>query len=131
MHSNEASSPAPPSFQTSNRMRRIASLIALIGIAVVAGYMAKVWPRKVEVRYQFPPDVARLHVDYTLEGEAMVSTRFVTAGREDGSVSHSFELQPGEYEARITVYDAAGVGLVLTRPLIIPADGEVRFDLRP
>jgi hypothetical protein len=112
-------------------MRRVASLIALIGIAVVAGYMAKVWPRKLAVRYLFPPDVARFDVDYTLEGEAMLSARFVTEGHETGSVSHELELQPGEYEAEITVYDAAGVGVVVTRPLIVPTDGEVRFDLRP
>ena len=112
-------------------MRRVASLIALIGIAVVAGYMGKVWPRNVAVRYLFPPDVARFDVDYTLEGEAMLSARFVTEGQATGSLSHELELQPGQYEARITVYDAAGVGVMVTRPLVVPADGEVRFDLRP
>lgn len=112
-------------------MRRVASLVALIGIAVVAGYMVKVWPRKLAVRYLFPPDVARFDVDYTLEGEAMLSARFVTEGHETGSLSHELELQPGEYEAQITVYDADGIGVLVSRPLIVPADGEVRFDLRP
>lgn len=114
------------------KLRRLAVIVALVGIAFVGTRMVRAWPRQVEVRYEFDPEaVRRLHVDYTLGGDAMVSARFRTADGDRGGLRHTVRLPPGRYDAEITIYDAAGNGTSYTRVLVVPPDGEVRFDLRP
>lgn len=114
------------------KLRRLAGIVALVGIAFVGTRMVGAWPRDVEIRYEFDPEeVRRLHVDYSLEGDAMVSARFRTAESDRGMLWHTVRLPPGRYDAEITVYDASGKGTSHTRVLAIPPDGEVRFDLRP
>ena len=114
------------------KLRRLAGIVALVGVAFVGTRMVGAWPRDVEIRYEFDPEaVRRLHVDYTLEGDAMVSARFRTTDSDRGMLGHTVRLPPGRYDAEITVYDASGKGTSHTRVLAVPPDGEVRFDLRP
>ena len=104
-------------------------MIALIGAAVVGSSLARVWPRDVEVAFSLDPAVTELDVDYLEEGEAVASARFMPAAGKTPVVRHVVRLQPGEYQARITVYGPDGRGVEHAKVLVVPADGLTRFDL--
>ena len=104
-------------------------MVALIGAAVVGSSLARVWPRDVEVAFSLDPGVTELDVDYLEEGEAVASARFMPTVGKTGVVRHVVRLQPGEYEARITVYGPDGRGIEHARVLVVPAEGLTRFDL--
>lgn len=110
--------------------RRIATVIAVIGVALVGTQLARAWPRDVEVAYLLGPSAVALDVDYLEEGEAVSSARFTRAAMKSNEVRHIVRLQPGHYEARITLYRADGTGIEHSRALIVPAEGLKRFDLR-
>jgi len=110
--------------------KRLVIVIAVVGLAVVGGQLARVWPRDVEVAYQPGPEVRRVDVDIVQEGEAVTSARFKRAAGDRSAFFHTLSLQPGQYRARITVYGPDGRGIEHSRPLVVPADGVTRFDLR-
>lgn len=110
--------------------RRIATVIALIGVVFVGSRLAGVWPRDVEVAYHLDPGVTELDVDYLQEGEAVASARISPRDATSTVVRHTVRLQPGEYEARITVYGPGEGAVEHARALVIPAEGLTRFDLR-
>ncbi|MEM8606808.1 MAG: hypothetical protein AAGF92_06870 [Myxococcota bacterium] len=121
-----AESTNPPS-----RIRkRIATAIAFVGIAVIGGQLARVWPREVDVAYRSDEDVQRLDVDVVLDGEAVASARFYRLPEDRDDFLHTVSLPPGEYEARITVYAADGRGVQHSRVIVVPSAGLTRFDLR-
>jgi hypothetical protein len=109
--------------------RRIASVIALIGVVFVGSLLAGVWPREVEVAYQLDPGVTELHIDYLQDGVAAASSRFDQTVTKTKVIRHSVRLQPGEYEARITVYGPGERAVEHVRVLVVPAEGLTRFDL--
>lgn len=110
--------------------RRIATVVALIGLAVVAGHLARAWPRETEVMYEVDADVVQMDVDYLKEGEAVASTRFKRPSDGTPVFRHTVRLQPGQYHAEITAYGVDGRGVEHRRVLIVPARGTTRFDLR-
>ncbi|MDH3485103.1 MAG: hypothetical protein OEM16_12810 [Myxococcales bacterium] len=110
--------------------KRLATVIAVVGLAVVGGQLARVWPRDVEVAYQPSPEVRRVDVDIVQDGEAVTTARFNRVAGDDSAFFHTLSLQPGQYRARITVYGSNGRGVEHSRPLTVPADGVTRFDLR-
>jgi hypothetical protein len=97
----------PPS-----RRRRIATLIAVIGVAFVG------------------PGIAELDVDYLQDGEAVASARFGVAAQNARFFRHSVRLQPGEYQVHITLYGTDGSAVEEARSLAVPARGMTRFDLK-
>ena len=115
---------------SSSTKRRIATLIAVIGMIVVGSQLASVWPRDVDVAYALDPGVTEVDVDYLQKGEAVVSTRIRRSEAKTTLVRHTVRLQPGEYQARITVYGADGRGVEHARLLVVPAEGVTRFDLK-
>jgi len=86
--------------------------------------------RNVEVAYSLDPGVTELDVDYLQEGEAVASARFEQPKAKTVLFRHTVRLQPGEYEARITVYGPDGRGVEHGKVLVVPAEGLTRFDLR-
>jgi hypothetical protein len=110
--------------------RRIATLVAVVGVAIVANRLATVWPRNVDVAYEVGPGVVELAVDYLQDGEAVCSARFHTQDGKAQRFRHSVKLQPGEYRAQITVYASEGAAREFGRRLSVPANGLVRIDLR-
>ncbi len=102
----------------------------MVGIAVVGGQLARVWPRDVELAYQPGPEVRRVDVDIVQDGEAVASARFRRPRGDGGPFRHTLSLQPGQYRAEITVYGPDGRGIEHSRPLIVPTGGLTRFDLR-
>jgi len=96
----------------------------------VGSQLASVWPRDVDVAYVLDSGVTEVDVDYLQNGEAVASTRIRPSDRRTKVVRHTVRLQPGEYQARITVYGADGNGLEHARRLVVPAEGVTRFDLK-
>jgi len=80
----------------------------------------------------FLPIVGALFILFLVRGdeEAVASVRFRRPPGFEGLFVHKVTLQPGEYEARITVYREDGRGIEHRRVLFVPSDGQTRFDLR-
>ena len=110
--------------------RRIAFAIAILGVVLVGSQLARAWPRDVSITYAVDPDVVEIAVDYVQAGQAAESVRFRQLDAKTKLIQHTARLQPGVYEARITLYRAGGQGQEIGRKLVIPTDGPVRFDLR-
>lgn len=109
--------------------KRLATVVMVVGLAVVGSQLAGVWPRNVDVVYEPGPEVERVDVEIIQDGEAVASARFTRAADEGGPIFHTISLQPGEYRAHITVYRLDGRGIEHSRLLIVPPDGVTRFDL--
>ena len=58
--------------------------------------------------YSVDPGVIGLDVDYLQEGEAVASARFKQQDPKTTLIRHAVRLQPGEYQARMTVYRSDG-----------------------
>ena len=114
----------------SSTKSKIAAVIAFIGVVFVGSQLAGVWPREVEVAYTLDPGVIEVDVDYLQKGEAVVSARFRQPDTKATIVRHTVRLRPGEYQVRITVYEADGPGVEHVRRLVVPAEGITRFDLK-
>jgi hypothetical protein len=110
--------------------RRIATAVAIIGAVVVGNHLASVWPRNVELAYALDPGIDELDVDFIQDGEAVASARFTQPEEKSALIRHTVRLQPGEYEARITVYRPDGPAVEHQRVLLVPAKGLTRFDLK-
>lgn len=105
-------------------------VVAIIGIVVVGGRLARAWPRDVDVAYRAASEVTALDVDIVLDGEAVKSARFFRTARDQKDFFHTVTLPPGEYEARITVFGPEGEGVEYLRVLSVPTAGITRFDIR-
>ena len=114
----------------SSNKRRIATLIAIIGLLVVGNHLASIWPRDVEIAYTVDADVTGIAVDYLQEGDAVASVRFKQADAKSTVLRHTVRLPPGEYEARIILYSSGGAGVGHRRRLQVTAAGLNRFDLK-
>ena len=109
--------------------RRVATVVAVVGVAFVGSQLAKVWPREVATTYEVGPQVRELDIDYLQGGEAVASVRFTQTGPETSVFRHNVRLQPGEYQVHITLYGQDEPAIELTRQLAVPARGVTRFNL--
>jgi len=107
----------------------VAVVIAVVGTIYVLTHLGGVWPRQVTVLYALDPRAVELDVDYVQAGEVVSSARFRPNDPTSAVIRHRVRLQPGAYEARITVYRADGRGEEQSRALLVPAEGPIRFDL--
>ena len=87
MTSKAARMTSSPSILRSVSSRRLATVVAIVGVAVVASQLASVWPRDVSIAYELSPEVERLHVDYLQEGEAVASVRWAEGATQSRSFS--------------------------------------------
>jgi hypothetical protein len=110
--------------------RRIATVVAIIGAVLVGNHLASVWPRNVEVAYAHDPGIDELDVDFIQEGEAVASARFRQPDDQSTLIRHTVRLQPGEYQARITLYRPDSPAVEHQRVLLVPTEGLTRFDLK-
>lgn len=111
--------------------RRIATVIAIVGIAFVASRLGRAWPRSVEVAYAVPASVGELDADYLQSGAAVASVRFRQLSENSGGFRHVVSLRPGAYRVHITLYGRDGSAVEHVRDLSVPTSGVTRFDLRP
>ena len=110
--------------------RRVATIIAVVGVVFVASRLNSLWPRDVDVTYEVGAEVTELDVDYLQDREAVASVRFDRSAGEKGSfLRHTVRLQPGEYQIHITLYGGDGSAIEEARSLAVPAPGAARFDL--
>lgn len=114
----------------SRTRKRLATVVAFVGIAVIGGHLARVWPRDVDVAYRPDEAVQRIDVDIVLDDEAIASARFFRLAEDEDDILHTVSLAPGQYEVRITLYGADGRGVEHSRLLVVPSAGLTRFDLR-
>lgn len=110
--------------------RRIATVVAIIGAVLVGNHLASVWPRNVELAYTLDPGIDELDVDFIQDGEAVASARFRQRDKKSTLIWHTVRLQPGQYEARITLYRPDRPAVEHQRVLRVPAEGLTRFDLK-
>jgi hypothetical protein len=110
--------------------RRVATLVALIGVAFVASRLANLWPRDVEVVFEAGPEVREVDVDYVQAGEAVSSVRFGQSAMNPNIFRHVVRLQPGEYQVHITLYGQDGSATEQVRRLAVPAAPVTRMDLK-
>jgi hypothetical protein len=110
--------------------RRVATLVAVIGLLFVASRLANLWPRDVELVYEVGPEVREVDVDYLQAGEAVSSVRFGQSTMKAGVIRHLVRLQPGEYEVHITLYGQDRSATEQLRGLSVPAARATRIDLK-
>jgi len=120
----------PPNIGPSSSRRRIATLVAAIGVAFIGSRLAQVWPRDVEVVYEVGPEVRELDVDYVQGGEAVSSVRFARTAQELPFFSHMLRLQPGKYQIQVTLYARDGSATARAKWLTVPSAGVTRLDFR-
>ena len=111
--------------------RRIAMVIAIVGIVFVASRLGAAWPRSVEVAYAVPPSVDELDADYLQSGAAVASVRFRQLADNSSAFRHIVRLRPGAYRVHITLSGQDGSAVEHVRDLSVPTSGVTRFDLRP
>lgn len=114
----------------SSTRRRLAAVIAVVGIVIVGQRLASHWPREIEIAFEVGPEVNELDVDHLLDDGAAASARFTQSDAKTDVFRHSVRLQPGEYEVHMTVYGSAGPAVEDARVLVVPTEGVTRFDLR-
>ena len=110
--------------------RRLATVVAIVGIAFVGRHLASVWPRDLSVAYEVAPEVERLDVDYLQEGEAVASVRFAKRAEDSPVFRDTVRLQPGEYQVHLTLYGARDEAATALRRLVVPTHGLTRIDLK-
>ena len=110
--------------------RRIATVVAVVGVLVVGDRLVRAWPREVRVAYEVGPDVEDLAVDYLQDEAAVSSVRFRRPDGKPAVFEHAVRLQPGAYQLHITLYGRDTPAIEEVRGLTVPTDGLARFDLR-
>ncbi|MEO0325372.1 MAG: hypothetical protein AAF447_20620 [Myxococcota bacterium] len=114
--------------------RRVARLVAVVAVLLVAGQLAGAVPRATDLRFEVDGgttelDVAYLHLDDEGGAEELQSVRFGGPGGVPSLVRHEVELSPGRYRARAVVRRGRDAREV-ERVFEVPAPGVVRLDLR-
>ena len=112
--------------------KRFAPLVVLIGAVVVGGEIFAAMPQETEIQYRLGPDhdaVREARISYVLEGEAVKGARFSYGHGAPATLRHRVELAPGRYEVVVELVAGDHVRRIRRR-LQIPAEGEVRIDLR-
>lgn len=108
--------------------QRIARMIGLGGILVVASQLMRAAPRDVEVDLKLGPEhreFVEVRVAYILEGEAFHGVAFSFPEGAPKHVHHSVQLPAGEYEVHTTLRPAHGPALASIGRLHAPSDGSV------
>ncbi len=121
---------SPLNIGSKSTRRRIATVIALIGMVVVGTRLADVWPRDATVVFVVEPRIAELAVDYLRGSEAVASVRFRRSSGKPPFFEHTLRLSPGEYQVHVTQYGADSSAIEEVRTLQVPGPGVTRFDLR-
>ena len=114
-------------------MRKIVSMIVLVGVVLVAGRLLGVFgegPLPLEIHYLLgdPPVCAALEVTFTPAGTGEVAATFAT--RLVGpDVKHSTRLPGGDERLDITLIAADGARRTVTRTILAQRNAVVRLDL--
>lgn len=129
-----ASDPHPILAWLAQHKRRLAPLVLVGGIALVAGPLSNAAPRATSIRLRLPePQRVRLVTVSVLDaGEPILGLQLAYEQGAPDRITEELELVPGHYELRVDVTRAAGAqpaSATSIRALEVPADGVVVFDL--
>ena len=119
------------SINSSRIKHRIAAIILAIAVIIIGPRLTRIWPSTVKIEYDLPAQITQLDVDYTLNGDAMLSARFGKSMTETEKIQHELKLQPGRYDVIFKLYDGDHSVSEITRTLLVPNEGMVRFQLNP
>ena len=126
----DSRSPSGSNLGPTSTRRRIATVIAVVGMLFVGSRLASVWPRETSVAYEVGADVRALDVDYLQDGEAVCSARFGQPERKTRVFRHTARLQPGRYQVAITLRGDHAEPVQVERTLVVPGGELTTFDLR-
>jgi hypothetical protein len=110
--------------------QRIARVIGLGGVLLVASLLLRGAPRKVDVEFDLGPQhnqFVEIRVAYVQGGEELHGVSFSFPNGVPGSVQHSLQLPAGEFEVRTELRPEHGPSLASVGRLRAPADSRVHI----
>lgn len=113
--------------------KRLARLVAVLGVLLVGAHLLSTLPREVEIRYDLGGDHRRateIHLSYVADGAEMKGVRFHYAHGAPKVIRHRVDLTPGEYRVVASLH-GPDLSRTLHRDLEMPAEGVVRIALDP
>jgi len=108
--------------------QRIARMVGLGGILLVASQLIRAAPREVEVELKLGQDHRRfveVRVAYVQQGEELHGVTFRFPHGAPGLVHHSVQLPAGEFEVHTELRPPSGRALASIGRLQAPSDGRV------
>jgi hypothetical protein len=112
--------------------RRLAPLVLVGGVLLVAGPLSEATPRATNIRVELaePQQVREVTLSVLDAGEAVVGVRLAYERGAPERIEEALELPAGRYELRVDVTRAAGADEERTvRALEVPSEGTVVIDL--
>jgi hypothetical protein len=110
--------------------QRIARLVGLAGVLIVASLLIRGAPRKVDVEFDLGPqhgEFVEIRVAYVQGGEELHGVSFSFPNGVPGSVQHSLQLPAGEFEVRTELRPEHGPTLASVGRLRAPSDALVHI----
>lgn len=108
--------------------QRIARMVGLGGILLVASQLIRAAPREVEVELKLGPNHRRfveVRVAYVQQGEELHGVAFKFPEGAPGFVHHAVQLPAGEFEVHTQLRGASGPALASVGRLQAPSEGRV------
>ena len=121
---------------------RIARAVAIGGLLIVGGTVARSAPREVSLRYDLGAahmDIDRVEITYLTDGEAVQRVTLRYPGGAPRAIDHHVRVAPGRYDVELRLHGAPGEpdgdrgrgGTNRARAFFdAPADGVVRITPR-
>ena len=113
---------------------RVARLVAVLGVAVLALVVMPHVPRKVDVEFELGPthrEIVEVRVAYVQDGEELKGVSFSFPEGAPGQLRHSVSLPPGDFEVHTELRPSHGLSLASVRKLHAPTEGPVKIRLEP
>ena len=110
--------------------QRIARLVGLAGVLIVASLLFKGAPRKVDVEFDIGPghrNFVEIRVAYVQGGEELHGVQLSFPEGVPGSVQHTVQLPEGEFEVHTELRPQHGPTVASVGRLRAPSDGRVHI----
>jgi hypothetical protein len=110
--------------------QRLARLIGLGGVLLVASLLLRGAPRKVDVEFDLGPahrDFVAIRVAYVQRGEELHGVAFSFPQGAPMKVEHSLKLPVGDFEVHTELLPEHGPALASVGRLHSPSDGKVHI----
>jgi len=112
--------------------QRIARMIGIGGVLLVASQLIRAAPREVEVELKLGPDhrkFVEVRVAYVQQGEELHGVSFAFPNGAPGFVHHSVQLPAGDFEVHTALRSSSGPVLGSIGRLQAPSDGRVVIEV--
>lgn len=108
--------------------QRIARMVGLGGVLLVASQLIRAAPREVEVELKLGPghrQFVEVRVAYVQQGEELHGVAFSFPNGAPGQLHHSVQLPAGEFEVHTELRPSSGPALASIGRLQAPSEGRV------